>query len=87
MTNTEIVKKVHGLFSQNKFNEVMEYIADDVVIYSFAMNTEFRGKEEFTAFMSGFKNAFPDLNINHTNIFCQGSWVCVEFTCRGTHTG
>jgi steroid delta-isomerase-like uncharacterized protein len=87
MTNTEITKKIHKLFSENKFEEVLSYLADDIVVDSYAVNMRFNGKDEFASFMMGFKNAFPDMAITHTNVFEQGTWVCAEFTAKGTHTG
>jgi steroid delta-isomerase-like uncharacterized protein len=87
MTNTEITKKIHKFFSENKLDDVLSCLADDVVVDSYAVNMRFNGKDEFAGFMMGFKNAFPDMTITHTNVFEQGSWVCAEFTAKGTHTG
>jgi hypothetical protein len=47
----------------------------------------FRGRDEFSHFMMGFKQAFPDMVIRHKNVVTKGSKVAVEFTASGTHTG
>lgn len=86
--NTAVCKQAHKLFSENKFDEVVNLAADNIQVVNYATGQTFNGKAEFKAFMSGFKTAFPDLVIKHTNVF-QGDngYVALEFEGDGTHTG
>ncbi len=83
----QLTKDLHGYFSQNQLDKCMEMAADDVKVIAYAVGMTFNGKNEFKAFMEGFKNAIPDMAIQHTNILSNGNRVAVEFTVTGTHTG
>lgn len=86
--NAAISKKAHMLFSENKFDDVVALTADNIQVVSYAAGQTFSGKEEFRNFMTGFKTAFPDLVIKHTNVFEDGKGnVALEFEATGTHTG
>lgn len=83
-----ISKKAHQLFSENKFEEVVNMAADNIQVVNYATGRTFNGKDEFRNFMSGFKSAFPDLVIKHTVVFQDaGGNVALEFEGEGTHTG
>lgn len=85
--NSEISKKAHQLFSANQFDEVVDMATDNIQVVNYATGQTFNGKSEFRNFMMGFKNAFPDLVIRHTNVFENGEQVALEFEGDGTHTG
>ena len=86
--NAAVCKKAHELFSANKFDDVMNLAADNIQVVSYSTGQTFNGKAEFRNFMSGFKTAFPDLVIKHTNVFEDGNGnVALEFEGDGTHTG
>ncbi|MFN0213227.1 MAG: ester cyclase [Saprospiraceae bacterium] len=86
--NAAVSKKAHELFSANKFDEVVNLASDNIQVINYATGQTFNGKEEFRSFMAGFKSAFPDLVIKHTNVF-EGAngYVALEFEGTGTHTG
>lgn len=86
--NAAVCKKAHELFSANKFDDVVNLAADNIQVVSYSTGQTFNGKAEFRKFMSGFKTAFPDLAIKHTNVFESGDgYVALEFEGEGTHTG
>ncbi len=86
--NAAISKNAHQLFSENKFDEVVNLVADNIQVVNYATGQTFNGKTEFRNFMSGFKTAFPDMVIKHTVVFedAEGN-VALEFEGDGTHTG
>lgn len=86
--NIAVCKQAHKLFSENKFDEVANLVTDNIQVVNYATVQTFNGKAEFLNFMSGFKTAFPDLVIKHTNVF-QGDngYVALEFEAFGTHSG
>jgi steroid delta-isomerase-like uncharacterized protein len=85
--NEQLTRDLHGYFSQNQFEKCLEMASDDIKINAYAIGMTFNGKDQFMGFMQGFKSAFPDMVINHTNILSSGNKVAVEFTAKGTHTG
>ncbi|MFN0173851.1 MAG: ester cyclase [Saprospiraceae bacterium] len=85
--NSTISKNIHKLFSENKFDEVMALAADNIQVVNYATGQTFNGKESFRDFIMGFKTAFPNLVIKHTNVFESGDQVTLEFEAEGTHTG
>jgi steroid delta-isomerase-like uncharacterized protein len=85
--NIKLTQTVHDYFSRNQFDKCVELAAETVQITAYAFGMTFNGRDEFRAFMQGFKQAFPDMVIEHNNILGDGSQVAVEFTAKGTHTG
>lgn len=86
-TNEQLTCEIHDYFSNNQFEKCIDMATDDVQVTAYAIGVVFNGKEQFMGFMQGFKQAFPDLTIHHTNILSSGNQVAVEFTGQGTHTG
>ncbi|MBK9107590.1 MAG: ester cyclase [Saprospiraceae bacterium] len=86
--NSAISKKAHLLFSENKFDSVAILVGDNIQVINYASGQTFNGKAEFRNFMTGFKTAFPDMIIKHTNVFEDNKGnVALEFEAIGTHTG
>ena len=82
-----LTKEVHDSFSADNFSRCMELADENVQVIAHAFGMTFNGKQEFGNFMQGFKQAFPDMTLEHKNIIAQGNKVAVEFTAHGTHTG
>lgn len=89
MENTveKLVYNLHESFSNNDFEKTLSMAADDVVVEAYALGATFRGKNEFSQFIQGFKGAFPDMRLHYKNVVANGNKVAVEFTATGTHTG
>lgn len=83
----QLTKELHDLFSNNQFDKCLELVADNAEVTATALGMTFHGRDEFSNFMMGFKQAFPDIVIAHKNIVANGNKVAVEFTATGTHTG
>lgn len=83
----QLTQQLHDSFSNNQFDQTLAMAADDVQVVAHALGMTFNGKQEFMAFMQGFKSAFPDMQIQYQNIVSNGNRVAVEFTATGTHTG
>jgi ketosteroid isomerase-like protein len=83
----QLTRDMHNYFSNNQFDKILERAADDITVDAIGLNTVFNGKKGLTDFMSIYKKAFPDLVLEHTNIFSSGNQVTVEFIARGTNTG
>ena len=85
--NEQLTRELHNHFSNNQFDKCVELADENVQITAHAIGMNFNGREEFRNFMQGFKQAFPDMRLQHKNIVSNGNKVAVEFTATGTHTG
>lgn len=85
--NDQLTRKLHESFSTNMFDQCVAMAAPDVIITAHALGMTFQGREAFSQFMAGFKQAFPDMVIHHDNLTVDGKYVAVQFTATGTHTG
>ena len=90
MENKELEKltrELHDNFSADRFDRCLELADENVQIIAHAFGMTFSGRKEFGDFMHGFKQAFPDMKLEHQNILSSGNKVAVEFVVTGTHTG
>ncbi len=83
----KLTRDIHDHFSANRFDRCVALAAEDVQVVAHAFGMTFNGRDEFRNFMAGFKQAFPDMRLEHVNIVSNGGRVAVEFTAYGTHTG
>ena len=65
--NAELARRIYQLFSEDKFDDVLELVSQDIEAVLVPFGQTFHGREGFMQFMQGFKGAFPDLRISVTN--------------------
>jgi steroid delta-isomerase-like uncharacterized protein len=85
--NAALARRIYQLFSDDKLDDALELVTEDVEAVLVPFGQTFNGREGFTTFMQGFKGAFPDIRISVTNQVATDDQVVSEFTARGTHTG
>jgi steroid delta-isomerase-like uncharacterized protein len=85
--NATLARRIYQLFNDDKFDDVLELVSEDVETVLAPFGQTFRNRDGFIQFMQGFKGAFPDLRIAVTNQVATEDSVVSEFTARGTHTG
>jgi steroid delta-isomerase-like uncharacterized protein len=85
--NAVLARRIYQLFSEDKFDDVLELVSQDIEAVLVPFGQTFHGREGFMQFMQGFKGAFPDLRISVTNQVATDESVVSEFTAKGTHTG
>jgi steroid delta-isomerase-like uncharacterized protein len=85
--NATLARRIYQLFSDDKFDGVLELVSEDAEIVLVPFGQTFHGRDGFAQFMQGFKGAFPDIRIAVTNQVATEEYVVSEFTARGTHTG
>lgn len=85
--NLQLTRKIHDHFSSNQFDACLSMADENVRITAHAFGMVFNGKEEFNGFMQGFKQAFPNMKLEHTNEICDGDRVGIQMTAKGTHSG
>jgi steroid delta-isomerase-like uncharacterized protein len=85
--NAALARRIYQLFSDDKLDDALELVTEDVEAVLVPFGQTFHGRDGFTGFMQGFKGAFPDICISLTNQVATDDQVVSEFTARGTHTG
>ena len=66
---------------------VEELAAPDMLLH-YSLHEPRRGHEDIKAFMSGFREAFPDLNFwGAAELIAEGDYVVGRWEGGGTHTG
>jgi predicted ester cyclase len=66
---------------------VDELAAHDMLLH-YSLHAPRRGQEDIKAFMSGFRDAFPDLNFwGVADLIAEGDYVVGRWEGGGTHTG
>jgi predicted ester cyclase len=70
-----------------KLRVVDELAAPDMLL-QYSLHAPRRGREDIKAFMSGFREAFPDLNFwGAGDLIAEGDYVVGRWEGGGTHTG
>jgi predicted ester cyclase len=67
---------------------VVDELAAPDMLLQYSLHAPRRGREDIKAFMSGFREAFPDLNFWGTaDLIAEGDYVVGRWEGGGTHTG
>ncbi|RUX95084.1 MULTISPECIES: ester cyclase [unclassified Mesorhizobium] len=67
---------------------VVDDIAAPDMLLKYSLHEPRRGRDDIKAFMTDFRNAFPDLNFWATaDLIAEGDYVVGQWEGGGTHTG
>ncbi|MEM5436585.1 ester cyclase [Paraburkholderia diazotrophica] len=67
---------------------VVDELAAPDMLLKYSLHEPRRGREDIKAFMTGFRNAFPDLNFwGAADLIAEGDFVVGRWEGGGTHTG
>ena len=68
--------------------KVVDELATPDMLLQYSLHEPRRGREDIKAFMTGFREAFPDLNFWGTaDLIAEGEYVVGRWEGGGTHTG
>jgi predicted ester cyclase len=68
--------------------KVVDELATPDMLLQYSLHEPRRGREDIKAFMTGFREAFPDLNFWGTaDLIGEGEYVVGRWEGGGTHTG
>jgi predicted ester cyclase len=68
--------------------DIVDELAAPDMLLQYSLHEPRRGHEDIKAFMSGFREAFPDLNFWGTaDLIAEGDYVVGRWEGGGTHTG
>ena len=67
---------------------IVDELADPEMLLQYSLHEPRRGRNDIKAFMTDFRNAFPDLNFWGTaDLIAEGDYVVGRWEGGGTHTG
>jgi len=68
--------------------QIVDEIAAPDMLLKYSLHEPRRGRADIKAFMTDFRNAFPDLNFWGTaDLIAEGDYVVGQWEGGGTHTG
>jgi len=93
MTKQEDNKAVVGRWFNDFWGKscklsIVDELADPQMLLQYSLHEPRRGRDDIKAFMTDFRNAFPDLNFWGTaDLIAEGDYVVGRWEGGGTHTG
>jgi predicted ester cyclase len=87
--NKAIVGRWFSEFWGNPWNpKVIDELAGSDMLLQYSLHAPRRGRDDIRSFMSGFREAFPDLSFAGTaDLLAEGDYVVGRWIGGGTHTG
>jgi predicted ester cyclase len=77
-----------GFWSAYYDSRIVDELAAPDMLLQYSLHAPRRGHADIKAFMSGFREAFPDLNFWGTaDLIAEGDMVVAQWDGGGTHTG
>jgi len=68
--------------------DIVDELAAPNMLLQYSLHAPRRGREDIKTFMTGFRNAFPDLNFwGVADLIAEGDYVVGRWEGGGTHTG
>ncbi len=86
-TNLQTVDGLIEAFNAHDVDRTLEFRSESVIHRGPGLQDPLEGHEALHAFMHGFFDAFPDVQLEKERAFGQGEWVVLMGTIRGTHEG
>jgi predicted ester cyclase len=87
--NKEIVGRWFKEFWGNPWNpRIVDELAVPDILLQYSLHAPRRGRDDVKAFMTAFRDAFPDLNFwGAADLIAEGDYVVGRWEGGGTHTG
>ena len=76
------------IFGAKPALDIVDELAAPDMLLQYSLYAPRRGREDIKAFMTGFRDAFPDLNFwGAADLIAEGDYVVGRWEGGGTHTG
>ena len=87
--NKAIVGRWFTEFWGNPWNpKIVDELGAPDILLQYSLHAPRRGREDVKAFMTGFREAFPDLSFaGAADLIAEGDYVVGRWVGGGTHTG
>src|SRR5215470_17096606 len=77
-----------GFWGENYNPRIVDELAAPDMLLQYSLHAPRRGRADIKAFMSGFREAFPDLNFwGASDLIAEGDYVVGRWEGGGTHMG
>ena len=87
MSNAETARRLYQTITDHDPEAGAALVADDAEWTDVPTGQTYRGKEGWRQQYHFWLGAFPDGQVEITNLVDGGDWVVIEYTGRGTNTG
>ena len=86
--NKKIARRImEELFAEGRFELLDELVSPRWVGHDVAMPEPSRGRDSLKQLASGYRSAFPDLEVEIDRQLEEGDLVCTSWKAQGTHHG
>ena len=87
--NKALVGRWFASFWRNPWDpRIIDELAAPDMLLQYSLHNPRRGHDDIRAFMTGFREAFPDLNFGGAaDLIAEGDYVVGRWEGGGTHTG
>jgi predicted ester cyclase len=85
--NANLARLLYDWWNARDFDRGMAQATADVEWRNIATGQSFQGPQGYRQYQTGWANAFPDAQVEVTNVIADEQGAVVEFIGRGTHTG
>lgn len=87
--NKTLIGRWFGAFWGNPWDPaIIDELAAPDMLLQYSLHAPRRGRQDIKAFMTGFREAFPDLSFaGAADLIAEGDYVVGRWQGGGTHTG
>jgi steroid delta-isomerase-like uncharacterized protein len=85
--NAALVRDIHSAWNRRDFDRIASVTSDQCNWVMIPTGQKFSGKEGLRQYSQGWASAFPDAQIQETNLIAGDDGAVIEFVGRGKHTG
>ncbi len=85
--NEALVRKMISTLNEHDANKMLPFMSDNVMISNVAFNKTYQGRDGFREYLTSWITAFPDYQLEVTNVVATNNKAMCEFTARATHSG
>jgi steroid delta-isomerase-like uncharacterized protein len=87
MSTESMIRSLYDAFNSRNFDQGATLLTPDVCWQDVATGRQFEGHEGYKQFMGSWSGAFPDAQVEVSNVVVSNGYATAEFHGRGTHTG
>jgi len=82
-----IARALYDCMNKRDLDRAASLVADDCEYVEIGLGQTYRGPAGFRENLLGWLRAFPDAQLEVSNVIANGDVVAVEYVARGTHSG
>ena len=83
----QLVENAEAVWNDGDLDAADAFFVDDVVVHDVPHQRDYEGLDEFKAWVTEVRTAFPDFETEATSIIVGDGSVVSQWTATGTHEG